>query len=304
MSALIGAPSILMLGFQIRHQFIFRLAQSSDRMRWPLSQRPCSKRLDRLEAERWDGTHEIRVATSGDELIDDVAYVMTFVLNRTFSREHDQVHRLVPPEGARGRRRGAASLFPSLFDPGQAILPGELDDLKQIMDNLLALDRTDFARVMRVIRSAVDATRRALDDPTGAYTDLVAALESLSADELTTPTTWDRYDPRKRKIIDAALEGVPRELDEKIRTAVLEADRAGLKRRFVSSTMAQISPDYYRNEARGTVLPPRAPDIERMLGIAYDIRSRRSHVLKDLGDEAWVFTDDAETSSISTTNAS
>ena len=40
---------------------------------------------------------------------------------------------------------------------------------------------------MRVIRNAVDATRRAIDDPTGAYTDLVAALESLADDDLTTP---------------------------------------------------------------------------------------------------------------------
>ena len=32
-----------------------------------------------------------------------------------------------------------------------------------------------------------------------------------------------------------------------------------------------------------------------MLAIAYDIRSRRSHVLTDLGEEAWVYTDGAET---------
>ena len=32
-----------------------------------------------------------------------------------------------------------------------------------------------------------------------------------------------------------------------------------------------------------------------MLGIAYDIRSRRSHVLEDLGEGVWLFTDGAET---------
>lgn len=69
----------------------------------------------------------------------------------------------------------------------------------------------------------------------------------------------------------------------------------GLKRRFVSSTLARISPDYYRSEAVGTARPPQSADVERMLGIAYDIRSRRSHVLEDLGEEAWVFTDGAET---------
>jgi hypothetical protein len=251
--------------------------------------------VDRLEAQRWDGSDEFMVGTGGDDLIDDIAYVMTIGLNKTFSRNHDHVHRLVAAAGAKGRSRGAASLFPSLFDPRQPIVPGEFDDLKQFMDDLIALHREDFARIMRVIRNAVDATRRAIDDPTGAYTDLVAALESLGDDELTTPTTWDRYDSAKRKIIDNALRGVDEELIERVRIAVLEADRAGLKRRFITSTLARTSPDYYRGEAVGTIHPPRSADMERMLGVAYDIRSRRSHVLEDLGEEAWVFTGGAET---------
>lgn len=68
--------------------------------------------------------------------------------------------------------------------------------LNEFLGDLLALDRQDFARVMRAIRNAVDATRRALDDPTGAYT--VGALESLGDQQLVTPTTWERYDPAKR----------------------------------------------------------------------------------------------------------
>lgn len=66
------------------------------------------------------------------------------------------------------------------------------------MHALLQLPRADFARVMRAIRNSVDVTRRAVYDSTGAYTDLVASLESLSEDSLTAPITWDRYDPSKR----------------------------------------------------------------------------------------------------------
>jgi len=251
--------------------------------------------VDRLEAQSWVGTDEFLVATGGDELIDDIAYVMTFVLNRTFSRSHHLVHRLVPAEGLPGRRHNAASLFPHLFDPRSVIQPGEWDALKLFMNDLLALHVEDFARVMRVIRNTVDATRSAIDDPTGAYTDLVAALESLGEDGLATPITWERYDPSKRKIIDAALKDVDQEIVTRVRAAMLEADRAGLKRRFIASTLARISPPYYRDESAGAVRPPRAAELERMLSIAYDIRSRRSHVLEDLGDEVWVFTDGAET---------
>lgn len=250
---------------------------------------------DRLEAQRWDGTDEFLVATGGDELIDDIAYVATFVLNRTFCRKHDLVHRLVHAEGLSGRRHTAASLFPRLFEPAQVVQPAEWDELEAFMADLVGLEREDFARVMRVVRTTVDATRTAIDDPTGAYTDMVAALESLGDDAVTSPATWDRYDPNKRKIIDAALDGADDDVAERVRNGVLEADRAGLKRRFVASTLARVSRTYYREEAIDSVRPPSGPQLERMLSVAYDIRSRRSHVLQDLGGEAWVFTDGAET---------
>ena len=123
---------------------------------------------------------------------------------------------------------------------------------------------------------------------------MVAALESLSSEELTTPTSWDRFDGRKRKIFDRVLNGKDPELVEEVQRAVLEADAAGLSRRFVASTLAWISPDYYRAEAIEALRPPRAADVERMLKIAYDIRSRRTHILDDLGREAWGFSDGAE----------
>ncbi|WAC92243.1 hypothetical protein [Mycobacterium sp. Aquia_213] len=251
--------------------------------------------MDRLEAQRWDGTDEFLVATGGDELIDDIAYVASFVLNRTFCRDHDQVHRLVPAAGLPSRRHTAASLFPQLFKPVQVVHEAEWDTLRAFMSDLLALHREDFARVMRVIRNTVGATRTAMEDPTGAYTDIVAALESLGEGSTTSSTTWDRYDPAKRKIMDAALEGMDADVATRVRDAILEADRTGLKRRFVASTLAHVSPTYFREEAVENVRPPRAAELERMLSIAYDIRSRRSHVLQDLGGEAWVFTDGAET---------
>ncbi|MEU4418969.1 hypothetical protein, partial [Nocardia salmonicida] len=250
--------------------------------------------IDRLEKQRPDGTDDFMIATGGTDLVDDLAYLMTFVLNRTFSRNHDQTRRLVTGEGTL-RGRSANDLFPGLFEPRQTVTPDQCDDLRQFMNELLSLSRDDFARVMRAVRNAVDATRRALDDPTGAYTDLVAALESISDDKLSTPASWDRYDGSKRKTIDAALVHLNPEAADKVRTAVLEAERAGLKRRFISSTLARLSPDYYREKALGTQRPPREPDLERMLGVAYDIRSRRSHVLQDLGEEVWLFTGGAET---------
>ncbi|MGV2822341.1 hypothetical protein ABZX73_15845, partial [Brevibacterium casei] len=246
--------------------------------------------VDRHEKLRPDGTNSILVATSGMDLIDDLAYVMTFALNRTVSRHHNQTMRLVTGHGA-PQERSANDLFPGLFQPRQIVRADQLDDLRRFMSDLLMLSREDFGLIMRAIRVAVDATRRAIDDPTGAYTDLVAALESIADGRLSTPTCWQRFDGRKRKIIDAALADLEQRKAESIRQAVIQAERLGLKRRFISSTLARITPDYYRQSAVGTIRPPRSPDLERMLAIAYDIRSRRSHVLQNLGTGVWLSAD-------------
>lgn len=250
--------------------------------------------VDKLEAVRPDGSNEFMLATSGNELIDDIAYVLTFALNATFSRDGDAVRRLVPHEGTTGHRRSGAALFPRLFDPRLVVQLHEMQCAREFMANLLQLGREDFARVMRVIRRTVDATRRAVDDPTGAYTDLIAALESLSDKALAAPTTWERYDPQKRRFLDPVLAKLEPAVADQMRAALLDADHAGATRQFVSSTLARISAEYYRKEATGTLRPPRSADVEEMLRIGYNIRSRRSHALEDLGQEAWVFSDGAE----------
>ncbi|SMF18462.1 hypothetical protein L603_000900000030 [Cellulosimicrobium cellulans J34] len=250
--------------------------------------------VDKLEAVRPDGSNDFMIATGGNELIDDIAYVLTFALNATFSRDGDAVRRLVPHEGTTGQRRSGAALFPRLFDPRLAVQPQEMQRAREFMSDLLQLGREDFARVMRVIRRTVDATRRATDDPTGAYTDLIAALESLGDKALARPTTWERYDPKKRKRLDPVLGKLEPAVADEMRDALLDADQAGAARQFVASTLARISPEYYRMEATGARRPPRSADVEEMLRVGYNIRSRRSHALEDLGQEAWVFSEGAE----------
>jgi len=55
--------------------------------------------VDRLEAKRPDGTDEFMIATSGEDLINDLADVMTFAMNRTVRHRP----RLGAPAGAARR---------------------------------------------------------------------------------------------------------------------------------------------------------------------------------------------------------
>ena len=163
------------------------------------------------------------------------------------------------------------------------------------MTELIALKRGNFEAAMRAIRRIVRATQRAATDPTLAYVDFVAALESLSEGIEAPMPTWDRMDGRKRKIFDEALNGVDSDLSERIRQAAMEAERLGFRSRFVALVTDNISPDFFRHEAIDAVAPLRSADLERVLKLAYDIRSLSVHALSDLPPEAWIFGNHAET---------
>ncbi len=83
---------------------------------------------EHLEAENTDGSASVLVATSGDELIDDLATVLSFGLNSIFSRDRDLVTRLVPSSPER-RGGSAATLFRGTFDQARPLKDEELDDL-------------------------------------------------------------------------------------------------------------------------------------------------------------------------------
>ncbi len=250
---------------------------------------------EHLEANNPDGEPSVLVATRGTDLVDDLADVLSFGLNAVFSRDGDLVRRLVPDSLDESSRSSASKLFRRTFDPHRVVQDAELDELRHFMRRLLALKRSHFEAAMRAIRRIVRAAQRAVDDPTVAYVDLVAALESLSDGTSALAPTWDRLDAPKRRLLDEALNGADAGVAERVREAVMEAERLGARSRFVAFVIDNISPEYYRTEATDAVLPVRGADLERALKLAYDVRSRNVHVLEDLPPEAWVLGDRAET---------
>ncbi len=250
---------------------------------------------EHLEARKLDGSDAMLIATSGDELIDQLADVLSFGLNSIFSRDRDLVQRLVPGSLDNSSRSSASTLFQDTFDPHRFVPDSELDEFRSFMSQLLALKRSHFEAAMRAIRRIVRAMQLAVDDATVAYVDVVAALESLSAGTSAPAPTWDRFDGRKRRLIDDALDGADPDAAERVRQAVMEAERAGAKARFVAFLMSNVSPDYFRAEATGALLPLRGADFERAVKLAYDVRSRNVHVLEELPPEAWVLGERADT---------
>lgn len=250
--------------------------------------------VDRLEASDDDRTFGI-IATGGEELIDDVATLLAFTTNTTWSTDRDLVRRLVPPVVSNRPGRGPASQLRRTFDPQILLTDDDLHDAAAFGMQLLALRRPAYERAIRAIRTVVDATVLIADDVTLAYTLYVAALESLAVDTIAAPSTWQNYDSRKRALLDPILGLLGREQAESVRTAILEADALGLARRFQAFTVNHLEPSFFRAEAVGAHRPITDAALPRALQFAYRVRSAQVHALQQLAPEMWAIGDRSDT---------
>lgn len=251
--------------------------------------------MDRLEAERPDGQPEFMVATSGQDLVDDVATVLAFATNTTWSSDHDLVRRLVPDALSQRPRGGPSSQLRRTFDPQVLLTDDDIADAAAFSTELLALRRQEYGRAIRAIRRVVDATLLIADDVSLAYTLFVAALESLAAATTAVPMTWDSLDANKRQLLDPAFSDLTDEQAQRVRDAVLTADALGLGRKFRTFVLAHMDPSFFRGEALDVQQPMTAHDLPHALDFAYRVRSRQVHALQRLAPEMWVVTERADT---------
>lgn len=250
---------------------------------------------DRLEAERPDGEPEFMIATSGQDLIADVAAVLAFALNTTWSTDGDLVRRLVPDTLPTSPHGGPSSQLRRTFDPQVLLSDDALADAAEFATRLLALHRQEYEKAVRAIRRVIDATLLIADDVSLAYTLFVAALESLASATAASPTNWDRFDSRKRAMLDAALKDLSEEQVQRVRAAVLQADALGLGRKFQAFTLDHLEPSFFRAEATDVLRPVSASALPHALTFAYQVRSRQVHALERLAPEMWAIADRADT---------
>ncbi len=235
------------------------------------------------------------ISTGGDAIADDLAVVLSFALGATFTPNREKADRLIRAPSGSLHSPAPADILPRTFTPQVVLNDGDLDDLRAFMIELLALNRGVFERTMRAMRRIVTASERVAEDPTLSYTDYVAALESLSTDVKVPAPTWNRLDPRKRGILDRALDTLGAGDADRVRTAILEAERAGIKYRYVEFVLSHVRPSFFREEAIGLNRPVRQASLRRVVSNAYDARSKNLHELGDLAIGKWLLVGGAHT---------
>ncbi|MGG7462816.1 hypothetical protein [Plantibacter sp. YIM 135347] len=228
-------------------------------------------------------------------MIDDLADVLSFGLNVTFSRSIDLLRQLVPQYGTGPRGDTAAGLLRQTFEPAVSIRQEELENFIVFFDSLLSLERPFFEAAIRAIRRIRRACERAGKNSTSSFTDLVASLGSLSHETSTPAPTWSQLDPRKQKLFDTALADADEATATKVREAALTSEHAGATHSFVQFVLDHLDQSYYRQGARGANTPVREPDAERLLKWAYRIRSQNVHRLAELREKYWIQPNHLET---------
>lgn len=251
---------------------------------------------ERLETLAEDGTLDVLAATSGDQLLDEIADVIAFHLNVVCVRDHDTARRLIAlGDGEATRMRGPASILRQTFDATVILTDEMVAKLDGFLRELIALERGPYEAAMRALRQVVAATLIVHEDATLAYTLMVAALESLGQVAEPHTAAWSEYDYAKRLRIDRATEGLDEGRRNVIRAAVLANEHIGLQRRFVAFVLDHIEPRFYREEAINAIRPISAPKLSMALRQAYAIRSRNVHALTRIAPEMFLASDQSDT---------
>ncbi|MFL1490012.1 hypothetical protein [Pseudomonas antarctica] len=225
------------------------------------------------------------VSSAGGQhtMIQDFAALISFSMNVTCTADHNLARRLVsaqhPPLGISGLPRNYVS---RMFDTRIHYKGEDLDTLKSFIEELINLERKHYSGAMRAVRRYVTAMNRLADDLDLAYALLVASIESLAQDFDNFTPKWLDLTEEKRKPVDEALKGIPNEVSENVRAAILKSEHAALKRRFCEFTNHYLQTEFFRDNAYEHQRPAGRTDIKIALKNAYDIRSSYIHTLKPL----------------------
>ncbi|UGY25454.1 hypothetical protein HU675_0000415 [Bradyrhizobium septentrionale] len=223
------------------------------------------------------------IATSGDDLLNDFAAVISFFLNVTCTPDPDLTRRLLLAERpSLGIEAVPSRFIRRMFDKDVHARDGEAAALAAFITQLIGVERETFVGAMRAIRQFVIGSHRLADDLNLAYTLFVTSIESLAQGFDGHVAEWSDYDSRKRNKIDDALKDASDEVAAGVRDAVLSNEHVALARRFRDFAMAHVAPSFFREEAAGAQGPIGRPDLPTALQQAYTIRSGYVHLLRDV----------------------
>ena len=147
---------------------------------------------------------------------------------------------------------------------------------------MMRLPRDEYKVVMRCLAAYHASFSVFSKDISLAYSILVYALETLSAnfDEYT--TSWSDYDQNIRNKLDTLFENVEDSVAEEIRNVLISNEHLKLSRRFAQFVLKYLDDDYYNaiDKRQGT-----EDEISQAIVKTYMFRSKYAHELKPINKQ-------------------
>jgi hypothetical protein len=230
-----------------------------------------------------EGTGKNLLISHGiDPYIVEIAQIISFGFNATCTTDPDLLQRLTVSDSSRNSRFHPKNFVRQIFDETITCKGADETRFAEFVDQLLRLERRSYKAAVRAIRTYTVGLHRLADDMDLAYTLLVASIESLAQGFDGHKPEWHDYDESKRAKIDEALTDAPANTAELVRDALLSIEHVSLARRFRDFTIAHLTAEFFRDEARLEDRPIGRGELPDALAAAYRLRSRYVHNLAEL----------------------
>lgn len=176
----------------------------------------------------------------------------------------------------------------------EARIHAEAEDMTRceaLIRDVIGLRRRTYVAVMAYIRNFVHALEAADTNIDLAYSMLMYGIEALSQQFGTFESTWQDYDAKVRKQIDALLSLEPDVLD-KLRGVLLQATPVRIQERAMAFVEQHLPDEFFEGEhLKGRKLPLRRSFVRRAIRNAYRRRSKFVHELEQSRELHAAFSD-------------
>ena len=237
---------------------------------------------ERQPSKSPDGSQAVFISTTGQDLMNDLAHVISFYFCGLCTTSQSFTKQLLSGEKIAGHT--SRDYLSNFFNERITITQEQALAFQSFFSKLVNSPRTHYEKSIQAIRRYVTAAIRISDDLDAAYTLFVASIESLSQDALESEISWEDVDSRKRRGLDSILQKLDDPIANSIRAEVVSHEHLALSRKFITTVMNSLDKNFYNTENKNFRI---AGENELKIAIknAYNLRSKYVHILKPLPTE-------------------
>ncbi len=242
--------------------------------------------------EKQKGSPAQIVSMGKDEIINDIIACMSLFFMGVFTTDKNYLHNLIINIGnEKDTRESSQKLVPYIFDKNkfESINEENIDEFIKFIDKIILLKRSDYKKVIEVIRQFYKVLLLINVNIDLAYSTLVAGIESLASEFDNYETHWQDIDGNLRKDIEDILEEIEAEKSILIKQAIIKNTHSKLKHRYCKYCENIIDDDYFTEYIINKSNSAKKSDLICAIKNSYDTRSKYVHTFKKIGIEITIF---------------